>query len=135
MSNTEQITKAILRGDETFQSTSGLYKIRLPKASSNEEAIAEAKKIVDMKVHDLYPRVCDYTNRGMWRGYTNNDTYVSIEGKKAFMDDWKLLSMDEAYASYEFYYTEWEELDNDENFTSDGVLTEFTDEMKEYIVE
>jgi len=135
MSITEQIKEAILRGDETFQSTSGLYKIRLPKASTDGDARFEAKKIVNMKVHDLYPRVCDYTNRGMCRGYTNNHEYVSIDGEKAFMYDWELLSMDEAFDSYEFYSTEWEELDDDENFTSDGVLTEFTDEMKEYIIQ
>lgn len=140
MNITEQITKAILRREKTFKSTSGMYEVKLPSPQTagtgmQKETYArlEAQKIVDLKVHDLWPRVCDYTNKGMWRGFTNNDTYVSADGKEAFIGDWRLLSMNEAYASYGFYYTEWEGLEDDENFTSSGALIEMTDEIKSYL--
>lgn len=140
MNITTQIAKAILRGDKTFKSTSGMYDVKLPSPQTagtytQREAYAymEAQKIVNLKVHDLWPRLCDYTNKGMWRGFSNNDTYVSPDGKKAFMDDWKLPSMNDAWESYDFYYTEWEELEDDENFTSSGALIEMTDEIKSYL--
>jgi hypothetical protein len=140
MNITEQITRAILRGEKTFKSTSGMYEVKLPSPQTagtgmQRETYArlEAQKIVDLKVHDLWPRVCDYSNRGMCAGYTDMDVYADKDQTEALLKD---LGYDKMYYLLNelgFYYTEWEDLDEDENFTSSGALIEMTNEMKSYL--
>jgi hypothetical protein len=55
MNITEQITRAILRGEKTFKSTSGMYEVKLPSPQTTgtgmqRETYArlEAQKIVDL---------------------------------------------------------------------------------------
>lgn len=127
------IANAILRGDKTFKSTSGMYNVKLPSPQITgtmwqREACAymDAQRIVNLKVHDLYPRVCDYSNRGMVKGYTNNDTYADESQTEALLKD---FGYDVMFEMGDFYYSEWECLEEDENFTSNGALIDMTDEM------
>ena len=134
------IANAILRGDKTFKSTSGMYDVKLPSpqttgTAEQMEAYAymEAKRIVNLKVHDLYPRVCDYSNKGMVKGYTNGDAYADESQTEALLKDFDCDDMNDLIEMGDFYYSEWECLDEDENFTSDGVLIEMTEEMANLI--
>lgn len=140
MNITEQITKAILRGEKTFKSTSGMYEVKLPSPQTagtgmQKETYArlEAQKIVDLRVHDLWPRVCDYTNKGMCVGYTNTDTYAHESQTEALLKDFGYDDMNDLIELDGFFYSEWEELGYDENFTSSGALIEMTDEIKSYL--
>lgn len=140
MNITAQIAKAILRGDKTFKSTSGMYEVKLPSPQTagtcmqrESYAYMEAQKIVDLKVHDLWPRVCDYTNKGMYVGYTNGDTYAHESQTDSLLKDFGYDEMYYLINELGFYYTEWEELEYDENFTSSGALIEMTDEIKSYL--
>ncbi len=136
----KEITDAILRGDKTFKSTSGMYDIKLPSPQTDGTmwqievcAYMDAQRIVNLKVHDLYPRVCDYSNRGMVKGYTNGDAYADESQTEALLKDFGYDDMDDLIEMGDFYYSEWECLDEDENFTSDGVLIEMTEEMMKLI--
>ncbi len=130
------IANAILRGDKTFKSTSGMYDVKLPSpqttgtaAQMEAYAYMEAQRIVNLKVHDLYPRVCDYSNKGMAKGYTNGDAYADESQMEALLKDFGYDDMNDLIEMGYFYYSEWECLEEDENFTSNGALIEMTDEM------
>ena len=141
----DDIANAILRGDKTFKSTSGMYSVKLPSPQTTgtmwqREACAymDAQRIVNLKVHDLYPRVCDYSNKGMVKGYTNGDTYADESQTEALLKDFGLPfpfdEMNDLIEMGDFYYSEWECLEEDENFTSNGALIEMTEEMAKLIV-
>lgn len=138
----KEIKDAILRGDKTFKSTSGMYNVKLPspqKTGTSEQmesyANMEAQRIVNLKVHNLYPRVCDYSNRGMVKGYTDGHSYADESQTEALLKDFGYDDMNDLIEMGGFYYSEWECLDEDENFTPNGVLIEMTDEIKDYIIE
>jgi len=140
MNITDKITKAILRGEELFKSTSEMYEVKLPSPQKawtgmQRETYArlEAQRIVDLKVHDLYPRVCDYSNKGMVKGYTNGDTYADESQTEALLKDFGYDDMDDLIEMEDFGYSEWECLDEEENFTSNGELIEMTEEMLKLI--
>lgn len=76
-----------------------------------------------------FARLCDATNKGMNEGYVVGDgeLYFSEEkylvewlrsrgGMEGLTDEYIL---DEAYGLEEYYYTEWEELDDDEWYESE----------------
>lgn len=85
----------------------------------------------------LYPKKCDCCGKGMNKGYFDNGKYYcsdrcliwgnSHDGfnsndkdKKHIyydMEDWKL---DTENFPFLCYYTEWEELDEDENYDEEG---------------
>ncbi len=141
MNITTQIAKAILRGDKTFKSTSEMYDVKLPSPQTagtgmqrETYAYMEAQRIVDLKVHDLYPRVCDYSNKGMFKGYTNGDAYADESQTEALLKDFGYDDMNDLIEIGGFYYSEWECLEDDENFTSNGALIEMTEEMAKLIV-
>lgn len=84
-------------------------------------------KPIDM---EKFARRCDATGRGMNEGYVVNDgeLYFSNEehlinwlrgrgGMEGLSDEFIL---DEAYNNEEYYYTEWEELDDDIFYDKDG---------------
>lgn len=134
------IANAILRGDKTFKSTSEMYDVKLPSpqttgTAAQREAYAymEAQRIVNLKVHDLYPRVCDYSNKGIVKGYTNGDTYADESQTEALLKDFDYDDMNDLIEMGDFYYSEWECLEEDENFTSNGALIEMTEEMMKLI--
>ena len=79
---------------------------------------------------DRYARKCDATGRGMNEGYVVDDgeLYFSEEqhlidwlrgrgGMEGLSDEF-ILS--EAYNEEEYYYTEWDEVDEDEWYDEDG---------------
>lgn len=93
-----------------------------------------------------FARLCDATNKGMNEGYVVGDgeLYFSEEkylvewlrsrgGMEGLTDEYIL---DEAYGLEEYYYTEWEELDDDEWYESehedgsDAVLVSADDFLK-----
>lgn len=84
-------------------------------------------KSIDM---EKFARRCDATGRGMNEGYVVNDgeLYFSNEehlinwirsrgGMEGLSNEFIL---DEAYNLEEYYYTEWEELDDDIFYDEDG---------------
>jgi len=82
---------------------------------------------------EKFARKCDATGRGMNEGYVVGDgeMYFSEEqhlidwlrsrgGMEGLSDDFILA---EAYESDEYYYTEWEEIDDDDEwYDEDGNL-------------
>ena len=89
-------------------------------------------KAIDM---EKFARRCDATGRGMNEGYVVNDgeLYFSNEehlinwirgrgGMEGLSDEFIL---NEAYNEEEYYYTEWEELDDDIFYDEDGNEYEF----------
>jgi hypothetical protein len=85
--------------------------------------------------HKLYPRKCDITGEGMDSGFCiqdgslyvkyETDMIVHLREVDALDQEWTLLSDEQMIeASYEsgyHYFTDWEELDSDVNYTIDGV--------------
>lgn len=77
---------------------------------------------------ELFARRCDVTGKGMNEGWCiwDGDFYSSTEGgaiqllKSHGFDG----TLDEAYDANICYYTEWEELDEDEAYDEDGNLIE-----------
>lgn len=141
MNKTQEVKRAILRGDKTFLSNSGYYSVKLPSPQTSgtltqRETLAEldAREIVSSKILDLYPRVCDYSNKGMVKGYTNNDTYADESQTEALLKDFECDDMNDLIEMGDFYYSEWESLEEDENFTSKGVLVTMTKEMLNKII-
>lgn len=79
---------------------------------------------------EIYARRCDATGRGM------NEGYVVGDGEMYFSEKEHLISwirnrggmeglsdefiLDEAYSNEEYYYTEWDEPDNDVWYDEDG---------------
>lgn len=84
-------------------------------------------KPIDMK---KFARRCDVTGRGINEGYVVNDGELHFSeikdvinwlrsrgGMEGLSDEFIL---DEAYNNEEYYYTEWEELDDDHHYLEDG---------------
>jgi hypothetical protein len=86
----------------------------------------------------LYPRRCDVTEEGMNEGYVTYDLKyfkydcdlidwlrsIGGEGWNSYDDD---QLMDAGYEEYLYYWTQWEELDEDENYLADGTLVPVED--------
>lgn len=79
---------------------------------------------------EQYARKCSVTGKGMNEGYVFNDGEMYFYNEKDLIqflrdrDDNKDLSDDfllnEAYNQDEYYYTEWNEVDEDEWYDADG---------------
>ena len=79
---------------------------------------------------DKYARKCDATGRGM------NEGFVVKDGELYFSEEQHLINwlrgrggmeglsdkfiLNEAYEQEEYYYTEWEEIDDDVYYDEDG---------------
>ena len=79
---------------------------------------------------DKYARKCDATGRGMNEGFVVGDGELYFSDEKHLID-WlrgrggmENLSdefiLNEAYEQEEYYYTEWEEIDDDVYYDEDG---------------
>ena len=79
---------------------------------------------------DKYARKCDATGRGMNEGFVVGDGELYFSDEKHLID-WlrgrggmENLSdefvLNEAYEQEEYYYTEWEEIDDDVFYDEDG---------------
>lgn len=73
---------------------------------------------------ERYARKCSVTGRGM------NDGYVFGDGEQYAIDKESALviakkygydSLEEAYEDGAYYYTEWEEIDDDFYYSEDGI--------------
>lgn len=75
----------------------------------------------------LYPRKCSQTGEGMEKGWYCEGCGKYFKYKlhaAAHAIGHGFKDMDEAYKDGFMYYTEWEELDEDENYLLDGTLVE-----------
>ena len=85
---------------------------------------------------EQFARKCSATGKGMNEGYVFNDGEMyfynesdlinflrnrDVEGNKDLSDDFLLK---ESYDLEEYYYTEWDEIDEDEWYDADGNLYE-----------
>lgn len=90
-----------------------------------------------MREQKLYPRKCSITGEGMNEGYViqDGDMYiknqidlinhlrkVEIEGNPLYKEQNTSIEflLSDYYDAGYYYWTEWEELDEDLNYTSDG---------------
>ena len=77
-----------------------------------------------MKKLELFPRKCDITGEGMWEGYCVNEGDMYIKYEKDFLrhigSETDYDSIEDAYEDDYYYYTEWDELDDDVNYTASG---------------
>ena len=71
----------------------------------------------------LYPRKCDITGEGMTEGYCIQDGLMYIKKESDMLLHVKETgynTIDEAFEDDYYYWTEWDELDEDVNYTIDG---------------
>jgi len=98
------------------------------------------ENIIDSK--DLFARKCSVTGKGMNEGYCIDDGMMYIENPDDIIkhlreidfpfDGVKLsdeILLDEAYNSDYCYYTEWDELDEDEAYDEDGNAYELINDL------
>ena len=78
---------------------------------------------------ERFARRCDATGRGINEGYVvgDGDLYFSEEKyliehlrSRGWMDGLDEFILKEAYLSDEYYYTEWDEVDEDDWYDEDG---------------
>ena len=70
-----------------------------------------------------YARKCDVTGKGMNDGYCINDGEMYIKNKSEMLKHIKSVgykTLDEAFNDEYYYWTEWEELDEDYHYLEDG---------------
>jgi hypothetical protein len=84
---------------------------------------------------EKFARVCDITNEGMNEGYCIGDELMYIKHEKDFVQHLKDIKFSDeeltdeelvelAYEEEYYYWTEWEELDDDYYYLEDGTLVE-----------
>ena len=80
----------------------------------------------------VYPRKCDITNEGMEQGYCIEDGLMYIKYEADFIKHLREIDpmqeelsddflLNDYYQNDYYYWTEWEELDDDINYTIDGI--------------
>lgn len=72
---------------------------------------------------EKFARRCDITGRGMNEGYVFGDGEMYASDKESALVIAKRYgydSLEEAYEDDAYYYTEWEELDDDFFYDEDG---------------
>lgn len=75
-----------------------------------------------------YPRKCDITNKGMNKGFCIGDGQMYIKTRADMIrhiakeTDYK--SLNEAFNDEYYYYTTWEELDEEGYYTAEGKFIE-----------
>jgi hypothetical protein len=96
--------------------------------SNNQNLGGGGLTAIQLMERELFARRCDITGKGMNEGFVlwDGDFYSSTEEGaiqllKAHGFDGTL---EEAYDAEICYYTEWEELDEDEAYDEDGNLVE-----------
>ena len=73
---------------------------------------------------ELYPRKCNITGEGMNKGFCVEGGRMYIKYEESL--EWHIkeqttyASLNEAYNDNYYYWTEWEELDEDVNYTING---------------
>lgn len=83
----------------------------------------------------LYPRKCDITNEGMERGYCIEEGFMYIKYEKDLIKHLRDIDpmqgelsddflLNDYYQNDYYYWTEWDELDDDVNYTIDGIEME-----------
>ena len=78
---------------------------------------------------EKYARKCSITGKGMNEGYCFGDGEMYCINKKDAIKIAKergSKSLKEAFEDEDYYYTTWEELDEDENYLADGTLVDMT---------
>ena len=82
-----------------------------------------------MKKLELFPRKCDITNEGMWEGYCIQDGLMYIKYEKDLIKHLREIEpmqcsddflLQDYYNADYYYFTEWDELDDDINYTASG---------------
>lgn len=84
---------------------------------------------------EKFARACDITNEGMNEGYCIGDGFMYIKYEKDFVQHLKDIKFSDeeltdeelvelAYEEDYYYWTEWEELDDDYHYLADGTLIE-----------
>ena len=88
---------------------------------------------------EKFARRCDATGKGINEGYVFGDGELYFSEEKHLIDHLKSRGgmdglsdefiLKEAYDQEEYYYTEWEEIDDDEWYDADGSLHICDDEL------
>jgi hypothetical protein len=68
-----------------------------------------------------FPRRCDVTGKGMWEGYCfgdGQDYAIDKAGATTLAMQYGYETLEEAFEDGAYYFTAWEELDEDEWFES-----------------
>lgn len=72
---------------------------------------------------EKFARKCDVTGRGMNEGYCfgdGEDYACDLESALLIAKEYGYDNLDEAYEDGAYYYTEWEELDDDVYYDAEG---------------
>ena len=72
---------------------------------------------------ELFPRKCDNCNEGMQEGYVWDVGYACSD-ECLYVDGYTKKQFKEDYEMDCIYYTEWDELDCDINYTKEGLEVE-----------
>jgi hypothetical protein len=88
---------------------------------SEKEYLERAKNGEDVSMYEptLYPRKCDNCGKGMNEGWCWDMGYACSD-KCLFVDGYTESQLKEDLEMDTIYWTEWEELDYDENYTKNG---------------
>lgn len=120
--------------------------------SNRERLSAYIHEMICIKEGSLYPRKCSITGRGMVSGWNMDGTYITdaeVDGvtgeqrleayvKQEFQQTtqefWEEVEED-SNSGYDYYWTEWEELDEDYAYLEDGselTLVRYYEDYIEY---
>lgn len=72
---------------------------------------------------EKFARKCDVTGRGMNEGYCFGDGEMYVCDKESALliaKEYGYDNLEDAYEDEVYYYTEWEELDDDVYYDADG---------------
>ena len=81
---------------------------------------------------ERFARKCDVTGRGMNEGYCFGDgeMYACDETSALLIaKEYGYNNLDDAYDNDAYYYTEWDEIDDDEWYDEDGSIHIFDNEF------